>query len=268
MFAPSTSTASPRRVRPAARSCPARHLIEPWAIGEDERLVDVGVGFNRARPGPVAGAACSTSPAAARSAGTCAASQPASRASSTVRRRPPGHRRPVPRPHRGTDCSTRTDDQDGPGLPAQGRRTALACRRRRARRGRPAAQGVPGRGDRAGQPVLPRPLPRLAAGFAGMHASEHTAQVPPHDRRARGGVPRGRPAAAVLLADDGARRRHRHLNAVGHAQRATDPGQLRPALRPGRPLRPAGARPHLLRHRQRPRQLLVPPLPATWSPAR
>ena len=57
------------------------------------------------------------------------------------------------------------------------------------------------------------------------------------------------------------------LNAVVDAQRPADPGELRAALRPGRPVRPARAGHHLLRHRQQPRPVLLPPLRARWSPA-
>ena len=56
------------------------------------------------------------------------------------------------------------------------------------------------------------------------------------------------------------------LNAVGLRNVPTDPGQLRPAVRPGRPVRPARPRRHLLRHRQRPRLLLLPALTRRWSP--
>ena len=70
----------------------------------------------------------------------------------------------------------------------------------------------------------------------------------------------------LLLADDGARRRHRRAERRQPAQRPADPGQLRPAQRPGRPERPAGAGLHLLLDRQRPRPVLLPPAASGWSP--
>ena len=80
-------------------------------------------------------------------------------------------------------------------------------------------------------------------------------------RGTRGSVPQGHPAAdAVLLPDDGTRRRHRRPERGRHAQRAPHPGELRPTLRAGRPIRATRARVHLLRHRQRPRLVLLPAL--------
>ena len=108
-----------------------------------------------------------------------------------------------------------------------------------------------------------------------LEAREHTAQVPYDERDgARGAVPQRRPAGALLLADDGARRRHRRAQRRQHAQRAADAGQLRPALGPGRPQRPAGAGVHLLLGRQPPRPVLLPPAradgrrPGRRAPAR
>ena len=99
--------------------------------------------------------------------------------------------------------------------------------------------------------------------------SEHTAQVPLRGARgARGGVPRGAAAGPVLLADDGARRRHRRAERRQHAQRPADAGELRPALRPRRPQRPAGPRLHLLLDRQPARPVLLPPARADGRRAR
>ena len=102
----------------------------------------------------------------------------------------------------------------------------------------------------------------VAVGLAGLHAKEHTAQVPPGpagDPGAR--LPRRHSAVALLLADDGARRRHRQPQRRRAAQRPSDSGQLRPTVWACRPVRSAGARGHLLRDRQRPRRLLVPAQP-------
>ena len=72
----------------------------------------------------------------------------------------------------------------------------------------------------------------------------------------------------VLLTHDGARRRHQEPQRGGHAQRPADTGQLRSALRPGRPVWAACGGADLLRHRQRPRPLLFRAAARTWWPAR
>ena len=90
-----------------------------------------------------------------------------------------------------------------------------------------------------------------------LEAREHTAQVASDDRRGtRRPVPRRRPAAAFLLADDGAGRRYRPAQSRQPAQRPADAGQLRPAQRPRRARRPAGAGLHLLRRPQSARSVL------------
>ena len=115
----------------------------------------------------------------------------------------------------------------------------------------PLSRSFPGAERPQGQPVLHRPVPqcRRRAGRAG-GAGAHRPGGPAGPRGARGGVPPGRAQAAVLLADHGARRGHRRAQRGVDAQRPADPGELRAALRPGRPQRPAGAGHHLLRHRQ------------------
>ena len=100
----------------------------------------------------------------------------------------------------------------------------------------------------------------VAATGAGLEAREHTAQVPAEEREEREERFRKADAAgAVLLADHGARRRHRCAQRRRHAQRAADAGQLRPALGPGRAIGPAGAGLHLLLDRAAPRPVLLPP---------
>lgn len=71
--------------------------------------------------------------------------------------------------------------------------------------------------------------------------------------------PEPRPAApaAVLLADHGARRGHPVAQRCRDAQRAADPGELCPAQRARRAVRPAGAGRDLLLQRQRARHLLL-----------
>ena len=77
-----------------------------------------------------------------------------------------------------------------------------------------------------------------AAALAGLVAREHTAQVAARGAAAaRGRVPGGHAEAAVLLADDGAGRRHLRAERRDDAQRAADARQLRAAQRPGGPLR-------------------------------
>ena len=148
-----------------------------------------------------------------------------------------------------------------PRLPAPRRRAGLAARRRHARRGRSAAADLQRRGAAAGQPVLRPPLPgRRGNPGRADRPRAHRPGRPGHPREARGGLPRRRAEAAVLLADHGARRGHRRAERGLHAERAAHPGELRPALRPGRPVRPARPGHHLLRHRQQPRPVLLPPL--------
>ena len=136
----------------------------------------------------------------------------------------------------------------------------MACRARRVPGARPDPR-QPGRragSTRSSAASTPRPPAR----WSGLEAREHTAQVDPAKRQEReDAVPRRRAAGPVLLADDGARRRHHEPQRRRHAQRPADPGELRPALRAGRPIGPAGARAHLLRDRQRPRPLLLRPKP-------
>ena len=102
----------------------------------------------------------------------------------------------------------------------------------------------------------------VGLGLAGLHAKEHTAQVPPDIREDReaafreGDLPLLYCSPTMELGVDIASLEH-----GCHAQRPADPGELRAALRPGGAVRTAGVRRHLLRERQRPRQLLVPAQP-------
>ena len=84
-----------------------------------------------------------------------------------------------------------------------------------------------------------RDLYRSAAGaLGGLAAREHTAQVAPEEREQREEAFRkAELQAALLLADDGAGRRHLRAQRRDDAQRAADPGQLRAAQRPGGPVR-------------------------------
>ena len=127
--------------------------------------------------------------------------------------------------------------------------------------------------------ALPRPHPRPnppaeggrrpTAFFVDFYASRRAApgparraSTPPRcpTRSARSARRRFRKATCppLLLADDGAGRRHRRAQRRQHAQRPADAGQLRPAQRPRRPQRPAGPGLHLLLHRQPARPVLLP----------
>ena len=72
------------------------------------------------------------------------------------------------------------------------------------------------------------------------------------------------PAGAVLLADDGARRRHLGAQRRLPAQHAADAGQLRAALRARRALRPGGTGRHLLRRAEPARPVLLRAAAARW----
>ena len=144
-----------------------------------------------------------------------------------------------------------------PGVDRSARARATGCRRRRC-------VWLAGDGDRG----LPRPDPGAAGtagrrphatrfsldlyrsivdGGQGIEAREHTAQVRPEQREEREREFRaGKLPAAVLLADDGAGRRHRLAERREPAQRAADAGQLRAALGPRRAQRAAGAGVHVL----------------------
>ena len=108
-----------------------------------------------------------------------------------------------------------------------------------ARRRRPAARNA----------FFVRLLPDDAAETrASRHASTRPRCPPTTGSNARTAFRDGAAADPLLLADDGAGRRHRRAERRQHAQRPADAGQLRPAQRPRRPQRPAGAGVHLLLH--------------------
>ena len=166
---------------------------------------------------------------------------------------------------------TRQHDQPVPGLPAAGgaaasgspatasRRstTRSGCRRHRAHGGRT-------------NPFFVDLYRTIVAGRAGDRgARAHRAGACPRcARSARTSSATGAAAGAVLLADDGARRRHRRAERREHAQRAADPGQLRAALRPRRAQRPAGAGVHVLLDAGTATTSTSSAAPSGWSPAR
>jgi hypothetical protein len=110
-----------------------------------------------------------------------------------------------------------------------------------------AADGTTGFHDPVRVPNAPPQGLRTNPFFVRFYQSDAT-DIPPHRgprahgpgpsvgaRGPRAGV-QGRPAAdPVLLADDGARRRHLAAQRREHAQRAADPGELRAAQRPRGP---------------------------------
>ena len=139
----------------------------------------------------------------------------------------------------------------GPGH--QGRRSRPARARTATGSAPPALIWRPGDGTHGADDPLSRTFPGaeqprvnpyftglyrdVAGELAGLVAREHTAQVDPQVREEREEEFRtGRAQAAVLLADHGARRRHRRAQRGVDAQRPADPGELRAALRPGRPV--------------------------------
>ena len=255
---PTSSTASKRRGQEALRP--------EWAVDDadqrDAAIVYPGAGPARHRP-----RAWSTCPGGASSAAT-----------SSGRGRFPGYLRADQRRRRAAD-------HRGPAAGAVRRRRGAAHRAREPRGAALAATGSarprwsggpatartapttrwPGRSAARQRPRVNPYFVRLyrevAQTLAGLVAREHTAQVDPEVRAgARGRIPRRRAEAAVLLADDGARRRHRRPERRLHAQRAAHPGELRAALRASRPVRAACPGHHVLRHRQQPRPVLLPQL--------
>ena len=99
----------------------------------------------------------------------------------------------------------------------------------------------------------------VAAGGQGIQAREHTAQVPAEEREEREQpLPLGRAPGSVLLADDGARRRHRRAQRRQPAEHPADAGELCAAEWSRGPLRAASARLQLLRGRELARPVLLP----------
>ncbi len=176
--------------------------------------------------------------------------------------------------------------------PAAGTATVWAGRGRRrwerppwlsaARRIPPLASCTAGRKGRGIDRFLPRRqrlFPRLLPDGRGATARPPPDPVRTRSARAyragrsedsgrtRGTLPQGRPAGALLFAHHGAGRGHCHPQYRLYAQCTADPGQLCPAQRAGRALRPAGAGHHLLRGSQPARSVFLPG-PCTGSPWR
>ena len=184
-------------------------------------------------------------------------------------RRAGDHRRPAQHAQRSraADRGRASGRERRPGLPAARGGDPLAGRERPVRRRGPGRGGPwPTRKARGSTRSSASCTGSVAATLAGLRAKEHTAQVPPSRAAGtRGRVQRGRAAGPVLLADHGARRGHQRAERGRAAQRAAHPGQLRAARRPGRAVRAARPGRHLLRHRQRPRPVLLPPSRPRWS---
>ena len=92
---------------------------------------------------------------------------------------------------------------------------------------------------------------KWATSLARYKAREHTAQVPSEEAgRARARISSGRIACSVLLADHGIRRGHRGAQCGQSAQCAADAGELCPTQRTSGPQRATGINLHLLRGAQ------------------
>ena len=237
----STSTASPRTASSGSSGESRQHLIDPWAIGEDERLSPVGVGIPAAGKAgrPRARARLYVSGRSAFGRYLRRDGRSALRTRLTHRRRPAASSRdllrgPATRPGLLTQVDGRSDGGPGYRLNAG---AALARRRRHQRRARTrCASRFDRRGDARVNPFFRDLYRDLAAELAGLHAREHTAQVPPEDREEReDAVPRRatcrcctarRPWSSASTSRPQRRR---------PAQRPAHAGELRPTLRPRRP---------------------------------
>ena len=258
------------------RRSPRQHLVVPWALDEDEPRWSRPASPSRGRPRRAATTrgARRLRPRRLRPVPAPRRRRPAGQRLAQVRRRASGSSATCSgsSSRAGLLVAEPTDAGRQPGLPAQRRRPALASPATAApARHDPLRKSFAGEETARVNPFFVALLPRRRRRLRrACRPREHTAQV------AAGGArgARGRRSATASLpllycsptmelgVDIAEPQRRRP------AQRAADARQLRPALRPRRPQRAAGARLHLLLHRQRPRQLLLPPLRARWSPAR
>ena len=143
-----------------------------------------------------------------------------------------------------------------------GRRHAARSTTRSASRARPRRAAARTRSSSTSTATI------AADGAGHRGARAHRAGAVRGARGARGALPRRRAPGPVLLADDGARRRHRRAERRQPAQRPADPGELRAAQRSRRPQRAAGARLHLLLERAARTTSTSSAGPSGWSPGR
>ena len=157
-----------------------------------------------------------------------------------LRRVPEGHAEAASRASRARTPSSATSIANLAALLRAAGASALRLRGARAHRagGRREARGAR------------EALPLRREGARGARGGR---EAPARDRR---GQPL--PAGPLLLADDGAGRRHLGAERRLPAQRAADAGQLRPAQRPRGPQRPGGARAHLRFGAEPARPVLLP----------
>ena len=118
------------------------------------------------------------------------------------------------------------------GLSTQRRCAALAAGRRRGSSARSHAPARRRRASRGSEPLLRGVLPALRGSEARPRSARaHRPGDAGGPSGTGGALPRRRSAAAVLLADHGARRGHRPAQPRQPAQRAAHPGQLRATQR-------------------------------------
>ena len=145
------------------------------------------------------------------------------------------------------------------GLSTQRRCAALAAGRRRGSSARSHAPARRRRASRGGEPLLRGVLPALRGSEArSRSARAHRPGDAGGPPGTGGALPRRRSAAAVLLADHGARGGHRPAQPRQPAQRAAHAGQLRATQRASGARRTARSGLHLLRGTQPPRPVLLP----------
>ncbi len=248
---------------------PAAELVQlrsPWAIDEDERLEAAAVLFPRsAETGRLPRLHATCRPLSGfgqylRRPATFAASS----TSAQARRDRPSHRRSARnasdrRARRARRRSSRRRRMS-PATRSRPRpwcgRLATAPQRSTIRSG---FRRAPEEGRRTNH-FFVRFYRTIADDAPGSRARASTRlRCPPTMREEREDrVPRGEAPGPVLLADDGARRRHRRAERRQHAQRPADARELRAAERPRGAKRSAGARVHLLLDRQPARPVLLP----------
>ncbi len=229
-------------LRAAASELPPAPASSPWALDEDERVVARRhrVPARAARPGGPRSDLNVSGRVGVRPATCAARPRFADAGEPDDRRRRQRHRDLFEVLRRRGACST-VAASPRTGRPATGSRpSALRWRRRRRHQGRrrPAPRAARRRGGRPGQPVLRRLLPRRrrrrSPGCTPGSTPPRCRGGPRETARTQfreGSLPMLYCSPTMELGVDIA-----ELNVVGLRNVPPDPGQLRPALRPRRPL--------------------------------